>query len=237
MADFYGFEMRQFTFDGHDAVLVLSDETNRTDKWLLRTEYFGAFPEAEIQALKEGYNLAHVNNTTRWCLPEDTERQAAFCRYLHTEYGLNEKCVPVGLSCGGMQAIFLTAEHPECVAAVYLDAPVVNFLSCPGNLGKGIIVAWDEFEAARGMTKMQLAAYRNHPLDRFDDLAAANVPILLVCGDSDMTVPYDENGEYLYNYAMAHGMDLTLWLKPGCDHHPHGMPDPADIVNWIKKYY
>ncbi len=237
MADFYGFEMREFTFEGHDAIVVLADEANRTDKWLLKTEYFGAFPEAEVLALKAGYNLAHVANTTRWCLPEDTERQAAFCRYLHTEYGFVAKCVPVGMSCGGMQAVFLTAAHPECVAAVYLDAPVINFLSCPGCLGKSIIEAWDEFEEARGMNRIQLSAFRGHPLDVLPELCDANVPILLVSGDADMTVPFDENGAYLANYAAARGADITVHLKPGGDHHPHGLPDNNIIVDWIKEHY
>lgn len=27
----------------------------------------------------------------------------SFCVFMHQEFGLNEKCVPVGMSCGGMQ--------------------------------------------------------------------------------------------------------------------------------------
>ncbi len=236
MDNFFGFETREFMFDGKPAIVVLADRDRRTDKWLLKTEYFGAFPELELQMLAEGYNLAHVNNTTRWCLPEDTERQAAFCRHLHDHLGFRETCVPVGMSCGGMQAIFLAATHPEVVAALYLDAPVINFLSCPGGMGHGVPHCPDEFFEARGMDLVSLLSFRNHPLDRFDDLPR-DLPILLACGDSDDIVPFEENGALLARYAAEHGMPLELHMKPGIGHHPHGLSDNTPIREFIKRYY
>ncbi len=236
MSDFYGFEEMRFSFEGKDAVVVFANTQNRSNKWLLKTEYFGAFPELEVMMLKKGYNVAHVENTSRWCLEEDTERQARFCKYLHDAYGFAEKCVPVGMSCGGMQAIFLAAAHPELVAALYLDAPVVNYLSCPGCFGKSTISAFDEFSKAKKLTRIELLSFRNHPLDRFDAIPR-DLPIILVSGDADTTVPYDENGELLYDYAVAHDMPIELYIKPGGDHHPHGLPDNGIIADFIVKHY
>ncbi len=236
MKDFYGFQTEEFIFDARQAIVVLANEANRTDKWLFKTEYFGAFPELEIEMLREGYNLAHVDNTTRWCLPEDTARQADFCRYLHTNFGFSEKCVPVGMSCGGMQAIYLAASHPELVAALYLDAPVINFLSCPAGLGNGVPLSMEEFTNARGMSLSDLISYRNHPLDRFRDLSK-DIPILLACGDKDEIVPFEENGALLVRFASEHGLFVELHMKPGIGHHPHGLSDNTPIHNFIKKYY
>ncbi len=236
MDQFFGYEVQEFLFEGKAALVVWADASVRTNKWLLKTEYFGAFPELELQMLSEGYNLAHVDNTTRWCLPEDTERQAAFCRYLHETFGFCERCVPVGMSCGGMQAIYLAAAHPECVAALYLDAPVVNFLSCPMGFGQGVPHCPDEFFEARGMNLTALLSFRDHPFDRFDDLPR-DLPILLACGDSDDIVPFEENGALLAAYAEEHGLPLELHMKPGIGHHPHGLSDNAPIRAFIRKYY
>ena len=30
--------------------------------------------------------------------------------------------------------------------------------------------------------------------------------------------------------------DITLIGKPGCDHHPHGLSDPALVVDFILKH-
>lgn len=113
MEYFLGFEKAEFEFKEKKAIIVFADKKNRTNKWLLKTEYFGAFPELEVTMLQKGYNIAHVENETRWCLDSDTERQGEFCKFLSNKYGFEEKCVPVGMSCGGMQAIFFAAKYPE----------------------------------------------------------------------------------------------------------------------------
>ncbi len=236
MESFHGFELKRFTFDGMNAVVVFADESNRTDKWLLKTEYFGAFPDLEIIMLKEGYNLAHVDNKTRCCFPSDIERQAAFCKYLHEEFGFREQCAAVGMSCGGMQAIYLAAKHPELVSVMYLDAPVVNLLSWPAGFGKSKSQGLDELATMRKMSLGELLVFREHPLD-YLCMLRNDLPIILVSGDSDSSVPYDENGIYVYNHAKEHGMTIELYIKKGGDHHPHGLPDNTVIADFIKKYY
>ena len=64
-------------------------------------------------------------------------------------------------------------------------------------------------------------------------LAEHNIPIILVAGDSDKTVPYEENGKLLEDYYRVHGCTIQTILKPGCDHHPHGLEDPASIADFI----
>ena len=33
------------------------------------------------------------------------------------------------------------------------------------------------------------------------------------------------------------GADILLIVKPGCDHHPHSLSDPAPVVDFIEKHY
>lgn len=237
MEYFLGFEKAEFEFKEKKAIIVFADKKNRTNKWLLKTEYFGAFPELEATMLQKGYNIAHVENETRWCLDSDTERQGEFCKFLSNKYGFEEKCVPVGMSCGGMQAIFFAAKYPEYTAALYLDAPVINFLSCPACLGKSKINAMDEFVHDRKISFIELLSFRDHPLDRFSDLLKNNIPIILVSGDSDTSVPFDENGKLLYDFYKENGQEIELYIKKGGDHHPHGLKCNDPIVEFITKYY
>ncbi len=46
MEKFFGFETHEFEFEGKSAIVVLADEKNGCDKWLLKTEYFGKFSRA-----------------------------------------------------------------------------------------------------------------------------------------------------------------------------------------------
>ena len=232
-----GFRRIDFEFDSKPAILVFPEKPVEGNKWLFKTEYFGAFPAFEIEMLGLGYHLAHVENTTRWCLPEDTDRQAAFADFLHREFGLNEKCLPVGMSCGGMQAVYLAAKYPEKTAAIYIDAPVMNFLSCPCGLGEGQLDCYDEFYAARGLSVVDLLNYREHPIDFAPNLIRNRTPVMLICGDSDTDVPYPENGKVLAEILTAAGTPFVHILKPGCDHHPHGLEDNEPLIRWAKEVY
>ena len=233
---FFGFKQLTFTFEGRQAILVCPKEPDGGKNWLLKTEYFGAFPNLEIAMLEKGFHLAHVQNETRWCKPSDTEMQAAFIRWLHEEYGLAPRCTPVGMSCGGMQAIYLSGKHPELVNACYIDAPVVNLLSCPAGLGAAGNGMWPEFEQAMGISLAELIGSREHPLDYVPAMAANKVPVILIAGDSDGVVPYCENGALVDRFYRENGGEILTIVKPGCDHHPHGLEDPTPIAEFILKH-
>ena len=148
-SEWNGYRRLDFTVAGREAILIFPNQPRPDGKWLLKTEYFGAFPNFELQMLERGYYLAHIKNITRWCLPEDTDAKAELGDYLMKNYGLAKKCVPVGMSCGGMQAVYYAAKYPDRVGAVYLDAPVMNLLSCPCGIGRNIGNGmYDEFVTA-----------------------------------------------------------------------------------------
>lgn len=238
MADFYGYRQEEFTFAGRKAILVFPKEACKTTKWLLKTEYFGAFPNGELAFLERGYHLAYLENRNRWGLDEDQHDKAEFAKYLRANYGLSETCVPVGMSCGGLHGVDLAALHPEMVSVLYIDAPVINLLSCGGGLGKAQLTAEmrQEMLDALGLTMSEMIAYRKHPLDRLPALIENRIPVVMVYGDSDTVVPYEENGAYLEKAYKEAGIPLLVIGKPGCDHHPHGLEDPAPIVEFVEKY-
>ena len=64
MATFHGFEQKEFTFEGRKAVLVFPPQPEAHGNWLLKTEYWDAFPEIELEMLRRGYHLAYLQNTS-----------------------------------------------------------------------------------------------------------------------------------------------------------------------------
>ena len=233
--DFTDFRKSEFKFGGHDAVLLDPDEAIATPKWLLKTEYFGAYPALEVEMLKRGWHVAYLKNINRWGLDEDMDAKKAFADYLHERYGLYQKCVPVGMSAGGLHAIKLAAKHPEMVSALYLDAPALNLLSilnfsgsCVGNESFK-----EEVLTALNLTLSELISYREHPLDKLPTLVANRMPVILVYGKVDMICPFHENGALLVKAYEGTGIALEVYSKEGCGHHPHGLDDPAPIINFI----
>ena len=70
-------------------------------------------------------------------------------------------------------------------------------------------------------------------------LAKARVPVVFVYGDADEVVPADENAlvmEKRYQAALPEGgVPMKMISKPGVGHHPHGLADPAEVVDFVKR--
>ena len=71
VSDWNGYKKLDFEFKGRKAILVKPKSNCEDNKWLFKTEYFGAFPSFELEMLEKGYYVAHIQNKTRWCLEED----------------------------------------------------------------------------------------------------------------------------------------------------------------------
>lgn len=185
--------------------------------------------------LKRGWRLAYIKNLNRWGVIEDQDMRADFCRFLRSEFALAERCVPVGMSCGGLHAVCFAARHPECVSALYLDAPVMNLLSFPMGFGaaKRALKEWDEVRRAYNIDETGILSFRQHPIDRMEPLYANRIPVLMVYGASDELVPYRENGALLEAEYRRRDLDIEVYGKPDCGHHPHGLADPVPLIRFI----
>ncbi len=242
-SEWNGFKRFDFDFEGRETTVVFAEEENRTDKWLLKAEYFDAFPETELALMHQGYNLVYLKNTTRWGHSNDYEKKFALSKFLTREFGFCASCAAVGMSCGGLHSVYLAAAHPEMVSVMYLDAPVMNLLSCPAYMGlppsskEAGESFWNEFYAAKGISRSELICRRDHPIDMAYILLQHKIPIILVSGDSDKTVPYCENGALLEKYYKENGGEIEVYMKRGGDHHPHGLPDISPVVDFIRRHY
>ncbi len=232
-----GFDGVSFTFEGNYAH-VIKPNCKPNGKWALKTEYVDAFPNTEIELLNRGWHIAYNKNDNRWAENPDLLRKGNFIKFVSKQFNLDEKCTMIGMSCGGLYAVKTTALFPELVSMLYLDAPVLNLLSCPCTMGNAKEDLYPEYYEITGRTKSQMLSYRDHPIDKMDILLKHDIPILLVCGDSDETVPYEENGMVLKNYYENNNGVIVTILKKDCGHHPHGLEDAkvsADIIEEFVK--
>ena len=232
------FQSKSFVYEGRNAIIVYPS-CPANGKILLKTEYFPAFPFFEAAMLQRGYTLCYVAHPTRWAPDSETHIMADFVRYVAAELGFEPKCIPVGMSCGGLQAVRLAQLHPELVSVLYIDAPVLNILSMAGlgaTASKDTPVFRNEIMNTYGFTPSSLVSFRKSPIDAMDKLIEHNIPIIMLYGDADETVLYEENGKILEDYYREHGGDIKVIRKPGCGHHPHSLEDPTPIIEFIEAH-
>ena len=79
----------------------------------------------------------------------------------------------------------------------------------------------------------ELINYREMPLDKIPQLIACKIPVVMVAGGSDCVVPYYENGIYLQKAYEEAGLEIAVFIKPECDHHPHGLEDCKPVLGFI----
>ena len=227
----------EFEFMGQPAK-VIKPNAAPNGKWIYKTEYFEAFPDTQIEFLRRGWHLVFNKNDNRWAEDYDLERKVKLAEFVTNYFGLDEKFVPLGMSCGGLYAVKLAALIPQKISALYLDAPVMNLLSCPFGLGNKTSqnVTGEEYTCFTGRSLSEMLSYREHPIDKMHILLENDIPVVLVAGDSDDVVPYEENGEILEKYYKNNGGRIVVHLKPGCGHHPHGLEKYEIAVNGIEKF-
>ena len=229
------FKKKEFVFQGRDAK-ILYPPCPANGKLLLKTEYFSAFPYFEVAMLKKGYTLCFVSHPNRWAPDSETHIMAEFVKFVAADLGFEAKCIPVGMSCGGLQALRLAQLYPELVSVMYIDAPVTNILSLAG-LGTRANPSentWQELVDAYGFDRSTVVNFRRSPIDFMGVLIQHDIPIIMLYGDADEIVLYGENGKVLEDYYREHGGRMQVICKPGCGHHPHSLEDPSPIIEFVE---
>lgn len=239
-SEFCGFKRADFKFEDRDALIVFPEKPEPQGRWMMKMEYFGAFPALEAELLRRGWHLCWLRNVNRWGTDIDSDAKARFADFIADEFGLERKFTCVGMSCGGICSVNFAARHPEYTSLLYLDAPVMNLLSCPMGFGVGDALGengsgWQEIVDAYGFDLPTLLTWRGHPIDKIPILAEHRIPVALVYGDSDPVVPYVENGIVLEKYYKEHGLPLFCEGKAGCGHHPHGLEDNTKLADFIEQ--
>ncbi len=225
---FYGFKMNEFDFEDTKGIVV-EPNGNSNGKIVFKTEYWDAFPELEIEMLKRGFHLIFVKNKTRLANKSDCATKARFVKFISEEWKLDPKCILVGMSCGGAQAVNFASYYPEYVSCLMIDAPVLNFLDFPGRYGEYEGVWEKEFVPAYpNVKRSDIFMMEENPINRVPKLIEERLPIIMTYGTEDRTVYYDMNGKLLEE-AYSDNKDLLTVIPRLCQgHHPHGLLDRSN---------
>jgi pimeloyl-ACP methyl ester carboxylesterase len=239
VSDWNGFERCDFEVAGRPALLVRPKSPALGNPWIWRMEFFGHEPQGDVGLLGKGFHVAYIDMPNLYGAPAAIEIMDLFHDQLTKTLGLSQKVVLEGFSRGGLYAFNWATHRPADVAGLYVDAPVCDFKSWPGGRGKsqGSSSDWQKLLQAYCFTEAQAIAYGKNPVDTLAPLAKAGVPILAVVGELDDAVPVRENIDIVERRYQSLGGKIQVIRKPSCSHHPHSLPDPTPIVDFVVKCY
>ncbi|MFT3949896.1 MAG: alpha-L-fucosidase [Agriterribacter sp.] len=233
--NFYGFEGYDFTFHSRNAKIVIPKQVAPGQPWVWRARFWGHEPQTDIALLERGFHIAYCDVGELFGNDEAISIWDHFYQML-TGAGLAKKSVMEGMSRGGVYIYRWAAKYPERVAAIYADAPVLDLKSWPGGKGvsPGSQPTWEIFKKDFGYSSEKEAlAFKGNPLDLTEEIANGGFPMLHVVGDADHVVPVQENTALFEQQIKTAGGFIKVIHKPGVDHHPHSLPNPQPIVDFI----
>jgi len=240
-ANWEDFEGWKLELDGRDLRVVLPQELAAGRPWFWRPEFFGAFANTDIALLKRGWILVFLDVPNHYGCPKAVALFAGMYDFATETLGLSEKMAVVALSRAGLSGYNFASAHPDKVCAIYADHPVCDFRTWPGGVGVSPRSAgnWENLLQAYGLSEAEALADQKQPLAEatLQPIVAAGIPVLHVCGDSDEVVPFEANTVLLRRQFKALGGDYQEIIVPGGKHHPHGLPNPAPIVEFLESAF
>jgi pimeloyl-ACP methyl ester carboxylesterase len=235
ISEYHGFKRYDFYFKGHLSVVICPDKPSDGHKWIWRAEFLGAFDQVDVAMIEKGYYLAYYSVSNMFGYPESIKAMKDFYDFAVNEINLCKKTVIFGFSRGGLYAVNFAALYPSAVSSLYLDAPVLDIKSWPGGMGTGDGSPNEFTECLKiyCLDKESIKTFSDNPIDKAAVLLENKIPVAIVAGDSDTTVPHLENCERLAEYYRIHNGTYIYILKEGCGHHPHSLTDPSPVVDFL----
>ncbi len=235
ISSFYGYACADFSVDGRLCKVVKPKWTAKDHPWIWRARFWGHEPQTDIALLERGFHLVYCDvaelfgNNTAIAVWNNLYRDLR-------KAGLAKKAVMEGMSRGGVYVFNWAVVNPGKVACVYVDNPVLDLKSWPGGLGK-VPPAKEELKQLMDDYQLtnieQLRQFKGSPVDKVHEIVKGKYPVLILCADADEAVPPEENTLLFEQRMRELRGNITVIHKPGFKHHPHSLPNPALIVDFI----
>ncbi len=235
-SSFYGYECADFTFNGRNCKIAKPKFAAKGHPWVWRARFWGHEPQTDIALLQQGFHIVYYDAAELLGNNEAIADWDGYYKLLH-KAGLAKKAVLEGMSRGGIYAFNWAALNPEKVACVYVDNPLLNipswaaqFINKPDMKDEMFLAFKKDYNLT---TDSDIMNFKGSPVDKVKQIVKGKYPILILCADADEQVIPQENTLLFEQMVKALNGNITVIHKPGFKHHPHSLPNPAPIVDFI----
>lgn len=232
ITEFKGYECAEFKIGVRECKVVKPKMAAPGRPWIWRARFWAHEPQTDIALLERGFHLVYCDVAELMGNNEALSVWADFYSLL-TEAGLSTKSTLEGMSRGAMYVFCWAAANPDKVEAVYIDNAL---LDCRYLADREMGEMTENFMAAYNLTNREdIRNFKGSPIDKIQEIVSGGYPILVLCADEDEAVDPSTQTLLFEKKVKEAGGDITVIMKPGFKHHPHSLPNPAPIVDFILK--
>jgi sialidase-1 len=237
-----GFVRRSFTFNGRQAFVTFPARAAKGNPWIWRMSFPDFHAEVDRSLLSNGWHVAHIDCVEMLGADAALNRFDEFHSHLVTRYRLNARPALEAVSRGGLHAYRYAARHPDRIACIYADTPVMDLkswpLSWPGS-GAEVSAALRYYGFRN---EAELREWRGNPVDAatLKPIAEARIPLRHVVSLNDRVVPPEENTFKAQRRleAMGHAMTVVRVQEGTVESHGHHFPLPEvrETVDFVMRH-
>jgi pimeloyl-ACP methyl ester carboxylesterase len=233
--------VEKLTIDGKAVTLKVPDQAAPGKPWLWVGEFAGHLKSLEDGLVAKGWHVAYVAVSNQFGSARSMDTWEKVYAELRAQRGLSAKPALLGISRGGLYVNAWTRLHPDRVSVLYLDNGVCDIRSWPGGFpltakGKGSANDWKLYKAEfKFATDEEALAKSLRPTDGLEPAVKAGVYLVSVHGTADTVVPFVDNAKPVVDFWEKQGGKFKVFPKEGGDHHPHGLKDPAPLIELFVK--
>lgn len=224
----HGYQKQSFTFGGHPAHVVEPKVAAPGRPWVWRTSFPDFHAEVDLELLHSGCHVAYFDVVDMLGCDAALDLMDGFYDQVRGQWKLAERPALEGVSRGGLPAYRYAARHPERVACIYADTPVMDLKSWPMSWPGAKPQVADALKFYQLRDENALRAFRGNPVDLLEPIAKARIPLRHVISLDDKVVPPEKNTLEARRrlVKLGHQMDVLTVEKgdPKADGHHFPLP-------------
>ncbi len=247
IVDWYGYRRHNFALDGSKGFIVEPPHPAAGLPWSWCLQWADSFvPRTPaLKLLDRGFHHVFFDVFSTYMNANGVKKLEKFYHLLQS-IGFHKKAALFGMSYGGLFSLRWAAEHPETVGVIWLDAPVCTLAfraernesnTSPEFLKNCQQEAKKHFAAYHVADAGGLAQHPLNPINNVLPIAKAQIPILAIRSGQDRSVLPESNIDVLEKRLLEAGGKIQVVRRNYFGHHPHGLDNPAPLVDFILKYY
>ena len=232
-AKWNGYPQHHFTI-GHHAAYVVSPEVAAPGKpWIWRTSWPDYHFDVDLELLRCGYHLGYIDVVDMLGSDPSLDLMDQFYSQVRSQWGLSASPALEPNSRGGLHTYRYAVRHPERVACILGDVPVMDFKSWPLKHPASKVGGWPQVMQGYGFKNdADAMAYTGNPIDTLAAIAKAEIPLRHTICLTDQVVPPEQNTLEAKRRLQKFGWDLeVVAVKESNDCEGHHFPFPEAFAS------
>jgi len=238
-SDWHGYQKHSFNLAEHTAFIVSPKVPAPGSPWVWRTSFPDFHSEVDQELVYNGYHIGFIDVVKMLGSESSLDIMDRFYDQVRSQWNLSERPALEPCSRGGLHAYRYAARHPDRVACILGDVPVMDLKSWPMGWAGSKQQITEAMEYYGFNSVAELKSFTGNPIDVLAPIAKAKIPIRHAICLNDKVVPPEQNTLEAQRRLNKLGHDMELVIVQHSDKangHHFKMPKVFESARFVMQH-